>query len=255
MCELLALSFNKKVNAQISFTGFRKRGNKNPDGWGFAFYPDKAAQIFKEPKNAADSKLSDFIRNYPWIESNTFIAHVRRASKGSKKFCNAHPFSRELFGREYIFAHNGTLENFEELSLKNFKPIGETDSEHAFCYILSNIKEKEIRIWDRRNLNWLKSLLSEINELGSFNCIMSDGVYLFCYRDISGYNGLKCLRREPPFDRIKLADEDFEINLMEHKSPEQKGYIIATSKLTDERWKNFEPGSLMVFKSGEIIYK
>jgi glutamine amidotransferase len=203
MCERLALSFNKKVNAQVSFTGFRKRGNENPDGWGFAFFPDKAALIFKEPKNAADSKLSDFIRNYPWIESNTFIAHVRRASKGDQEFCNTHPFSRELFDREYIFAHNGTLENFEALSLTYFKPIGETDSEHAFCYILSNIKEKEIRIWDRKNFNWLKNLLSEINELGSFNCIMSDGSHLFCYYDNSGYNGLHFTHRKLHFKKYK----------------------------------------------------
>ena len=34
MCELLGLSFNKPVDIQISFTGFRERGRIYREGWG-----------------------------------------------------------------------------------------------------------------------------------------------------------------------------------------------------------------------------
>ncbi len=61
MCELLGMSFNKFVKPIISFTGFKQRGEHNPDGWGIAFYPDKSAQVFKEPITATSSPLAEFL--------------------------------------------------------------------------------------------------------------------------------------------------------------------------------------------------
>ena len=52
MCELLGLSFNLAVNPSLSFRGFKFRGQENPDGWGIAYYPDEASQLFKEPTMA-----------------------------------------------------------------------------------------------------------------------------------------------------------------------------------------------------------
>ena len=43
MCELLGLCFNLPVRPDISFRGFRHRGENNPDGWGIAFFPDESA--------------------------------------------------------------------------------------------------------------------------------------------------------------------------------------------------------------------
>jgi predicted glutamine amidotransferase len=38
MCQLLGLSSNKEVDIQFSLKEFKKRGRKNPHGWGFAFF-------------------------------------------------------------------------------------------------------------------------------------------------------------------------------------------------------------------------
>jgi len=84
--------------------------------------------------------------------------------------------------------------------------------------------------------------------------MFSDGEYLFCYHDKDGYRGLCFVHRKPPYDKIKLMDEDWEINLAEEKRQEQTGYIIATEKLTDEIWQEFNPGELIVFKNGKMIY-
>jgi glutamine amidotransferase len=252
MCELLALSFNKPVNASLSFRGFRNRGKYNRDGWGYAYYPDNAAQVIKEPISSASSDLSRFIVDYHRIKSKIYISHVRLASAGSVSFCNTHPFNRELFGKEYVFAHNGTLRGFD-LSSRYYKPIGQTDSEQAFCFIIEQIRKKKIQKWNQKNLDFLESVLTEINEYGNFNCLMSDGEYLFCYYDKNSYNGLYFVERKAPFDRIRLLDEDFEINLSKQKSPDQRGFIIATEPLTNENWEEFNPGLLTVFKDGEII--
>lgn len=261
MCELLGLSFNKPVSVNVSFRGFRNRGKYNRDGWGFAYYPDydnsskvlcNSAQIFKEPISSESSDLSRFIINNHRIKSKIYISHVRYASSGSKSHCNTHPFNRELFGKEYVFAHNGTLLGFNPF-LTDYIPIGQTDSERAFCFILDKIKEKQIQNWSKEHFDFLENLLNEINDYGNFNCLLSNGEFLFCYYDKSAYKGLYFVKREAPFDVIKLLDEDFEVNLPEEKSQDQKGFIIATSPLTNENWQEFIPGELKVFKDGEII--
>ncbi len=254
MCELLGMSFNQAVKPSLSFRGFRHRGEENPDGWGLAFYPDKAVQIFKEPKKTSESTLSKFIRDYPEISSKLFIAHVRRGSVCKIAYMNTHPFSRELNGKAYTFAHNGTLSSFEKLPTGRFRKIGCTDSEQVFCHILNSIEEESITQWTYEKFRWLVEKLREINELGNFNCIFSDGEYLFCYYDQNSYNGLCFVHRKASYGQVQLLDEDFEVNLAEEKDPTQTGFIIATRRLTNERWENFYPGELIVFRNGDIIF-
>jgi predicted glutamine amidotransferase len=253
MCELFAMNFNKKVRPSISFRGFTHRSNSNPHGWGLAFYPDKSCQVYKEPISAGSSDLANFVRKYKLLKSKIFIGHVRFSSVGEKKYKNTHPFVKESKGRNYCFAHNGTLFDYASLDYGFFKPVGETDSEHIFGYILNEIYSRRIRNW-RNNFNWLCDKFRGINSHGTFNAILSQGKYLFCYRDINGYNSLYYLKREAPFNHIRLLDEDWSIDLNTTKHPSEKGYIIATRPLTNENWERFERGQLIVFKDGERIY-
>ncbi|MEM2135618.1 MAG: class II glutamine amidotransferase [Candidatus Jordarchaeaceae archaeon] len=253
MCELLGMSFNLPVRPNISFRGFRHRGETNPDGWGIAFYPDESAQILKEPIKAKSSSLSKFLQDYQELQSKIFVAHVRKASKGPKSHRNTHPFHRELNGKEYVFAHNGTIIK-TGLELGRFKPIGETDSERAFCHLLNLIEARGITEWNNEGFDWIAEKLQQINQYGDFNCIFSDGENLFCYHDKNGYNGLCFTQRKPPYGQIQLLDEDWKINLAEEKDPEQTGYIIATRRLTNEPWHDFKFSELIVFKHGKMIY-
>jgi len=254
MCELLGMSFNLPVDPNISFRGFRYRSKKNPHGWGLAFYPDESAHVIKEPIKAVESLLSKFLKDYPEVKSKLFIAHVRRGSSGSSIYKNTHPFQRELDGKEYVFAHNGTLQKYGNLETGRFKSIGETDSEYAFCHLLNCIEERGITHWAREDFEWLAGKLKEINKYGTFNCILSDCEFLFCYHDKDGYNGLCFIHRKPPYGRIRLLDEDWDINLARKKDPNQTGFIIATRRLTDEPWESFRFGELIVLKDGRIVY-
>ena len=146
MCELMALAFNEAMRSHFSFRGFIHRGATNSDGWGIAHYPDDkfAAQIIKEPLPANHSTLATFLRDHQELRSRIFIAHVRRATS-SVHYANTHPFSRVLRGREYIFAHNGSLDNGykEALPVSPWSPLGSTDSEYAFCHLM-NVVENQI---------------------------------------------------------------------------------------------------------------
>ena len=129
----------------LSFTGFSQRGgctDHHADGWGMAFFesdasaPGKGVRYFVDKESAATSPIAQMLRNYP-IKSHNVIAHVRKATVGEVKLENSHPFVRELWGRYWVFAHNGDLKHFAPALHGSFKPVGNTDSEWAFCWLIA----------------------------------------------------------------------------------------------------------------------
>lgn len=84
--------------------------------------------------------------------------------------------------------HNGTLNDVYELKNNSFKPLGTTDSELAFCYLLHRMKlrKRDMRRAGERGFpgfDFIESVLKDINLLGRFNAVFSDGEYLYVYRD------------------------------------------------------------------------
>ena len=255
MCELLGITFNKNVNVALSLRGFKNRSEYHPNGWGIAFYPDGFVRLIKEPIKMNDGILTKYVR-WANLESKIFITHIRKASAGRESYVNTHPFVRKLGDREFTFAHNGTLYGYEQLEFGKYHPIGETDSEYVFCYLLAQIEKKCIE-WNKEGFDKILNILREINEYGAFNCLLSDGEYLFAYKgmdSLTGTRDLHFLKRTPPYLRIKLEDDDYDIDLGDIKCKYEEGFIIATNPLTNENWKSFEEGELMVFKNGEMIY-
>jgi predicted glutamine amidotransferase len=253
MCELLGLCFNEPVLASLSFRGFRRRGRHHPDGWGVAGYRDGAAQIFKEPTRADDSRLAALVRDYAGLKSRVIIAHVRFASAGGKSLANTHPFCREVAGSELVLAHNGTLEphRLEPMLDGLFTPVGETDSEAVLCALASWLVARRVPFDAYARIHgWLR----ELNGCGRLNLLFSDGRRLFAYCDDSGPKGLSYVRRSAPFGPVALRDEDWEVDLGAEKRPGQRGHVVASQPLTDEPWQAFPPGALIVFADGAIVY-
>ena len=145
MCELFGMTASHATDVNRSLALLRPRGGAtapHSDGWGVAFYEGRAARIFKEAVPAADSRCLAFISDYEF-KSSTVIAHIRKANPSAfgRSSANTHPFERELGGRSWVFAHNGKLDDLRPLAarLGRFHPIGETDSELAFCLLLDAI--------------------------------------------------------------------------------------------------------------------
>lgn len=233
---------------------FQKRSKDNPDGWGVAYYPNKAAQVIKEAIPAGKSTLYPLIAKPESLRTKILVAHVRHASVSTITHENTHPFHRELHGKEYVFAHNGTLINYREFETGRFTPIGETDSEYAFCSLMHFLESNKYDSFNENYFSSIQEYLHRLNEHGRLNCIFSEGTYLFCYHDKNGYVGLHYAYRRAPFHPIHLIDEDLEINLAEAKLPSQKGFIIASQPMTNEHWSAFNPGTLKVLKDGELIF-
>ena len=254
MCELLGLAFNKPISPGLSFRGFRHRAQRNRHGWGLAAIKPTKAIITKEPIRADQSAISQSLRDDPTLAAPIFIGHVRAASRGAVNLKNTHPFTRRIKGSDFVFAHNGTLDTTPLTRRVDamFPAEGETDSELAMCVLLSWMAREQV---DPCNCALIEDFLQDLNDAGDLNLMFSDGSRLYCYHDTGGYNGLCWTHRAAPFCRVSLRDEDWEADLPEEKAPDQKGFVIASRKLTDgEDWLNFKPGSLMVFECGEVVY-
>jgi predicted glutamine amidotransferase len=249
MCELLGLAFNEPVTARISFRGFRHGGAANPDGWGLAWFENGQLKIEKEPKAANSSEKALEFQSDHRISSPVFIGHVRHASKGSRNMANTHPFRQTFSGTPVVFAHNGTLCNLP--TPNRFNPAGETDSERAFCLLLSWMDDNQVRFSDFEAIEkWLRKL----NEHGDMNLLFSNGLEFFAYRDINGYKGLCLTHRQATFATINLADEDWEVDLSQEKKPSERGFVVATRPLTEESWTNLNKGRLLVIRAGAAAY-
>src|ERR1043166_4899945 len=198
MCELLGMNCNVPTDIVFSFRGFRRRGGAtgpHADGWGIAFYERRGCRLFHDPAPSAHSPMAHFIQGFP-IKSKNVIAHIRKASRGSVCVENTHPFHRELWARSWVFAHNGLLRNIKRRPLKGYQPIGTTDSEHAFCYML-NVIRREFR--DLPPLSRLHRLLQRLVEdlaaLGEFNFLLCDSRALFSHCSTK----LVYIQRRAPF--------------------------------------------------------
>ncbi len=254
MCQLLGMNCNTPTDICFSFTGLHARGgrtDKHRDGWGIAFFEGPGTRIFLDTQPACESAIADFVRRYP-IHSQNVVAHIRYATRGSVALENTHPFQRELWGRYWVFAHNGTLKNFDPAFDGQFTPVGGTDSEAAFCWMLSRLKARFGLMPPLRDelFEVLAELTREISEHGEFNFLLSNGEWLIAHAS----SRLSYIIRRAPFAAAHLTDEDMSIDFSTVTKPDDRVAVIATTPLTDnETWIAFAPGTMKLFENGEPV--
>ncbi len=246
MCQLLGMNCNTPTDVTFSFTGFAQRGGRtdhHADGWGIAFFEDRGLRHFVDHLPACESPVAELIRRYP-IRSRNVIAHIRKATQGRVNLQNCHPFVRELWGRYWVFAHNGDLKDFRP----NFHPVGDTDSEHAFCWLMQELAKSHADVPSVAELTLtLRELAPQLARHGTFNFMLSNGQALWAHASTK----LWYIERQHPFTLAKLADEDVQMDFAQHTTPEDRVAVIVTAPLTtNEQWTPFSAGELAVFVDG-----
>ncbi len=263
MCELFSLTGEYPANVSFSLEEFKRHGGlsgPHKDGWGIAFYDHHDIRLIRETDAAATSPCLEFLRKHEY-HSNIIVSHLRMATSGSISLRNTQPFSRELGGCIHLFAHNGDLIDIHRLpgfDLGNYHPIGETDSELAFCNLMKSMQD----IWLEpeppeliKRYAVLVAFAEKIRPLGPANFIYADGDYLFAHghkRSQPGREGF-----HPPglywlCRSCRVAQEEPDIPSTSHarNGKLQKVALVASVPLTDERWLPFEEGEIIVFNKG-----
>lgn len=255
MCELLGMDCNTPTDITFSFKGFARRGGAtgpHGDGWGLAFFEGRAARTFLDPAPCALSPLARFLHDHP-IKTLQAVAHIRRKTRGVARLANTHPFQRELWGRHFVFAHNGTLAGARELPLGGrYAPIGRTDSERAFCHLLDRMRARFARPPEDPEALWrfLARVTGELARRGTFNLLLGDGEHLYARCDTRLWH----IVRQAPFGRATLKDDEVTVDFSSVTTPRDRVAVIATTPLTvDEPWVRAAPATLLVFRRGRLL--
>lgn len=196
MCRLYGLSATEPTKVECSLVHAQNAlmaqsredtaGLTHGHGWGVATYPDGLPNVERQTWAAYHGE--HFRKTAARVYSRTVIAHVRRATVGSPRLENTHPFSH---GR-WVFAHNGTVPNFDRVRepmldamdfLHRTEIRGSTDSEHIFRYLLS-LWELDparplleiLRLGLEQIVSWSREV--DPDAPASLNVLWSDGEHL-----------------------------------------------------------------------------
>ena len=241
MCELFGLSSSEPTQPSAALNAFRLRGGglaDNPDGWGIAFLDHGTFRLIKEPAPAIRSTL--FAKLSESVRSPLIVAHVRKANYPPvNTFANTHPFKEPCCGKDWVFAHNGVVPGVIHAHEKEHKsicePAGQTDSEHAFCHLLTEVAQHFPAGNRHNNQSWFRALgrVSEaVASLGEFNFLMSEGEHLLAY----GHDHLHFLEH--------------------HRRGGSRPDItfIATEPLPPyDGWQAFSAGELRIYRRGRLV--
>jgi glutamine amidotransferase len=151
-----------------------------------------------------------------------------------------------------VFAHNGTVRGVRKRKLGHFTPIGNTDSEHAFCALLESLRTAFRS--GPPNVRALREAVAEagadLGSHGTFNFLLGDGESLYARCDTK----LCYIVRQAPFGKATLADDDVSVDFAAVTTPRDRVAVVATTPLTrDEVWTQGKPGTLWVFHHGKIV--
>jgi predicted glutamine amidotransferase len=236
MCELLGVSVVPAARLGIYFHEFRSRAADNREGWGLAWWSGGEAVVRKEALAAHESEVAARLADdHPAREM--FIAHVRAATVGALTDSNAHPFRARALGRDWVFAHNGTVLDLDRLDSGGFEPDGETDSEQAFHHLLTRIErrargEAVASLPDEVLAAEVLAAGRELSERDSrVNFLLSDGTTLYAYHD--GHKTLHVLEAHAPGGARRV--------------------VVASVPLTDEPgWRRLVPGEFLTVRAGRV---
>jgi glutamine amidotransferase len=164
----------------------------------------------------------------------------------------------------HVFAHNGDLKNLEtsqKIKLGRYHPLGETDSEYAFCFLMNLMEE----LWTSATPPQLEARLEviayfadTIRNLGSGNFIYFDSEILFIHGHKSTRKdsqdifapGLFTLCRtcSPEQGQLKIKGLDLALEV-----EQQKVLLAASIPLTNENWIPLAEGEIQVLANGSVL--
>lgn len=250
MTQMLGLSFDCPASPSIELLNDPSARN----GWGLAWYPagDWAAAMVKDPNSTGRDPVTMALATWKTFRSTVFVGHVRGAAK-RRTVQDTHPFVRSHAGRSWVLAHNGELDPERlatDLPLGTppvFEPLGRTDSEHVFCWLLTRIRALGVRRLDAIGWPRLAELLAQVNALGQLNLILTDGLDLVAYRDVGGFGSLHWIRRIPPHRTGALATRTYTVDFEDAGDANRSMIVVSTTPLSDEPgWALLEPGEMLV---------
>ncbi len=267
MCRLFGFRSSVESSAHRSLVAAENamvnQAADNPHGWGIGYFVGRDAYILKSDDAAHTSERFRLASSR--LRSQTFVVHVRRATVGGTDYLNSHPFR---FGR-WVFAHNGTVFDFERLHewMMSHIPerrraliLGTTDSEHTFHYLLSALEAEGFDAYGHQPLVevdraaqvlhaavdriYEKALEVQASDHPIVNFILTDGEAMFAQR--AGKELYFATQKHSCSDFGTCAEPNKFCMLAARPEAPVNHLIVSSERIGDEdRWEAIEQGHMV----------
>ncbi|MCA9510199.1 MAG: class II glutamine amidotransferase [Myxococcales bacterium] len=265
MSELLALCFDGDASPAVRFADPQapSGGGRAPArhyGWGIGWYPksERGASVLKDPSSSGQTAVGDALGDWERFRSTLFLCHLRGHNRPRSQQ-DAQPFVRSYGGHQWIFAHDGDLAHdyAERLPLGDdpaFEPLGYTDSEHAFCWLLAQLHQRRARALADVAPEDLHGWFRRLNEGGHINAILSDGDMLLVYGDVAPARRLCWSRRIPPHVQTSLESQAVSISLDAARDPNRTLLVFSSVPLSRDEWLPLAPSQMVLARRGAVVF-
>ncbi|MDB2414876.1 class II glutamine amidotransferase [Rickettsiales bacterium] len=258
--DIFAISLDGLGSPSINVSLSKNGSSSHAQGWGFGWYPGDhhSVMVTKDPKASSTQVLMDAITDWSNFRSTVFFCKVRAASKGYTH-TETQPFSRSFAGRDWMFVHNGgldkqALEVLHGTQTRLLEPLGNTDSELAFCDLLSLIQEGESRCISDIDPTILHSWFQRFDALGSSDMMLTDGDSTVCFHGSQSPKSLYHSRIQPPDNQSVYSSENAQISLSDPRDTYRTALIVSSSPFDSGEWTPMQAGQMMVIRRGTIVW-
>lgn len=183
------------------------------DGWGLAFYQEGGLIVHKSGVNLLE-ETDKVIRILNAANTSpVMILHLRKSAwENTSSTRHAHPFHHN----NTVFFHNGVVYDYQGLIPAITTPglaADARDTEVFFCHVMSG-KAQDLG----RSFLDTVSLIKQRHKFSALNCLFSDGVKLFAYRDFTKepdyYSLYKAFSENSCFISSETLDENIRWKMM-----------------------------------------
>ena len=258
--DILVLSLDGESSPSININLSQNYLGSHSQGWGFGWYPgdEQSAMVTKDPAARNTQVLMDALTDWAHFRSTVFFCKVRGASKGYS-LKETQPFSRSFAGRDWLFMHNGDVDKVELEKLhgkKNrvFEPIGNTDSELAFCNFLSLLQEGDTRKLSDVAPEMLHAWWKRLDMLGSADMTLSDGDSVVCFHGTQSPKAMYYMRIQPPNNQELYIADAAQISLSNPRDTYRTALMVTSMPFASGNWFEMLPGQMIIARRGTIVW-
>jgi transglutaminase-like putative cysteine protease/predicted glutamine amidotransferase len=258
--EILALNFDCLGSPSIKLkAGENSQALKTP-GWGFGWYPndDYGASIIKAAMANDTHALLNALQDGTSFRSTIIMCKVKGAGKQYTQH-DTQPFRRSFGGYDWLFLHNGQMDLTALKELHNdpsglLEPVGKTDSELAFCFLLGKLLARSAKgLTDIRGSELL-AWMEELDGLGTADLVVSDGRSLAIYHGKNSERNLYLHRVLPSDNPPVFESELVSLNLEDPRDSLRTVFLVTSFQLYETSFQPMEPGRLIILRRGAVYW-
>ena len=260
MSDILALNSDSLSSPSIDIKTSIESGTIDSLGWGLGWYPnnDNSAVIIKDAVSRNTQDMVQALTDWTSFRFTVLLCNSIGAAKRPTQH-DTQPFRRSFSGSDWLFIHDGkfnrsNMADIHDQATGFLEPLGKTDSELAFCLMLSRIHASGSKsLKDAKGQNLLE-WFGELDGHGSADIIFTDGKTLVFYHGKNSTKPMFYKRFCPPIPEAALESASLSLNLSDPRDLYRTFLMVSTGPFQGEDWEEMELGQLIMARRGAVVW-